>query len=418
MQKRKKILIHSIAFSPDGVSTAYLYNDIAKGFKNNGYEVVVLSTTPHYNIVTEELKKQPLHKRFAGLYYHSSFEGIKVLHVPQKKFKSTALRLAGFMYWHIMALILGLSERNIAAILSPSPPLTIGFINLLIGRIKKAKVVYNVQEIYPDFLIEQGGLKSSLIIKFLKWLERFVYNKSDAVTTIDQIFYNTIVNRFDDKKKLHIIPNFVDTALYRPIAENKIGLDTIKFPLNDRIKLMYAGNIGHAQDWQPLIQLALYLKDEPFDFYIIGEGVMKSYVEEQVKVYGLNHVYLLPYQSRHTMPNLIAFADLHYIFMSKEMEGHGFPSKVYTIMACGKPLMVCSGNNTPIVNFLAPTSCALLVTNPLFDAKINDMVTFLRSQTKQSLNEMGKKGLEEVNKYYTKEVVVTKYITLIDSLLD
>lgn len=418
MQKRKKILIHSIAFSPDGVSTAYLYNDIAKGFKNTGYEVVVLSTTPHYNIVTEELKKQPLQKRFAGLYYQSSFEGIKVLHVPQKKFKSTALRLVGFMYWHIMALLLGLSERNITAILSPSPPLTIGFINLLIARIKKAKVVYNVQEIYPDFLIEQGGLKSSLIIKFLKWLERFVYNKSDAVTTIDEVFYNTIVNRFDDKKKLHIIPNFVDTALYRPIAENKIGLDAIKFPQNDRIKLMYAGNIGHAQDWPPLIQLALYLKDEPFDFYVIGEGVMKSYVEEQVKVYGLNHVYLLPYQSRHTMPNLIAFADLHYIFMSKEMEGHGFPSKVYTIMACGKPLMVCSGNNTPIVNFLAPTSCALLVTSPLFDAKLNDMVTFLRSQTKQSLNEMGKKGLEEVNKYYTKEVVVTKYITLIDSLLD
>ena len=56
--KKKKILIHSIAFSPDGVSTAYLYNDIAIGFKEKGYDVVVLTTTPHYNAIPSELEKQ------------------------------------------------------------------------------------------------------------------------------------------------------------------------------------------------------------------------------------------------------------------------------------------------------------------------------------------------------------------------
>lgn len=418
MQKRRKILIHSIAFSPDGVSTAYLYNDIAKGFKKEGYEVVVLTTTPHYNTLESELKKQPLKKRTLGLFYESNFDGIKVLHVPQKKFKSTALRLVGFVFWHIMAIILGLKEKNVSAILSPSPPLTIGFINLLIAKVKKAKVVYNVQEIYPDFLIEQGGLKNGLIIKFLKWLERFVYNKSDAVTTIDEVFYKTIVGRFDDQQKLHIIPNFVDTELYKPIMDVDLGLDPEKFPPNDHIKLMYAGNIGHAQDWMPLIQLAILLKNEAFDFYVIGEGVMKSYVEEQVKLNGLSNVHVLPYQPRETMPKLLAFADLQYIFMSKEMEGHGFPSKVYTIMACGKPLMVCSGEGTPIVNFLKPISCACLITTSNFETKINELVNFLRMNDRRSLQEMGAKGLEEVNKYYSKDVVVNKYIRLINNLLD
>ncbi|MCA5004099.1 glycosyltransferase family 4 protein [Sphingobacterium bovistauri] len=418
MHKGKKILIHSIAFSPDGVSTAYLYNDIAKGFKEKGYEVVVLTTTPHYNVVESELKKQPLKKRALGLFYESNFEGIKILHVPQKKFKSTILRLFGFVYWHIMAIILGLNEKNVLALLSPSPPLTIGFINLLIGKIKGAKVVYNVQEIYPDFLIEQGGLKSKILIKILKWLERYVYNKSDAVTTIDEIFYKTIVSRFDDKIKLHIIPNFVDTDLYKPLDNSTINLDPHIFPQNNDIKLMYAGNIGHAQDWEPMVQLAIYLKNEPFEFYVIGEGVMKSYVEDKVKENGLKNVHILPYQPRETMPQLLDYADLQFIFMSKEMEGHGFPSKVYTIMACGKPLLVCSGEKSPIVNFLKPIDCAALITTSRFEVKINEMVSFLRRQSKKSLQEMGKKGLEEVDKFYSKDVVVNKYVDLIDNLLD
>ncbi len=416
MIKRKKILIHSIVFSPDGVSTAYLYNDIAKGFKNAGYDVVVLTTTPHYNVVKEEVDKQPIRKKWLGLCGESSYEGIRVLHVPQKKYKSSLLRMLGFIYWHIVSLFLGLCEQNISAILSPSPPLTIGIINLIIGRFKKAKVVYNVQEIYPDFLIEQGGLKSKPIIGFLKRIEHFVYNKSDAVSTIDQIFYNTIVDRFEDKSKLHIIPNFVDTELYRPLFS--VNLDPSVFIKNNHIKLMYAGNIGHAQDWEPLLQTAVFLKDEPFDFYVIGEGVMKSYVEEKVSEFGLTNVYILPYQRRELMPQLLAFTDLQYIFMSKEMEGHGFPSKVYTIMACAKPLLICSGEGTPIVNFLNGQECAKIITATVFQDKVRELVNFLKGTSKEELRTMGTNGLEEINRSYSKEVVVKKYVSLIDNLVN
>lgn len=415
MIRKNKILIHSIAFSPDGVSTAYLYNDIAKGFREKGYEVVVLTTTPHYNVVEEEIKKQPIKSKWLGLFGESKFEGIRVLHVPQKKFKSSLLRILGFIYWHFVSFLLGLFEKDISVILSPSPPLTIGFINIVVGKIKKAKVVYNVQEIYPDLLIEQGGLRSKPIISLLKRLERFVYNKSDAVTTIDEVFYNTIVDRFDEKKKLQIIPNFVDTELYRPVPIT--NLEPTQFIPNNHIKLMYAGNIGHAQDWEPLLQVALILKNEPFDFYVIGEGVMKKYVEEKVVELGLSNVYVLPYQKRELMPELLAFADLQYIFMSKEMEGHGFPSKVYTIMACAKPLIVCSGEGTPIVNFLHDKDCAKIITTSSFQEKVNEIVDFLRITTEDSLTVKGSNGLEHIRKSYSKEIVVEKYVEFIDRLL-
>jgi len=417
MRNQRKVLIHSIAFSPDGVSTAYLYNDIALAFNQAGYEVIVLTTTPHYNVVKENLAQQPLKRKAFGLYYNSIFNGVKVLHVPQKKFKSTALRLLGFIYWHIVSLILGLAQKNLSAILSPSPPLTIGLINLIIGKMKGARVLYNVQEIYPDFLIEQGGLKSKFIIKLLKWLERFVYNKSDAVTTIDEVFYNTIEGRFINKNKLHIIPNFVDTSLYKPLSKAKLSLDIVDFKPNDNLKLMYAGNIGHAQDWEPLIRTAILLKDDKVDFYIIGEGVMKSYIMDQVKLHNLSKVHILPYQPRELMPQLLAFADLQFIFMSKDMEGHGFPSKVYTIMACAKPLIVCSGEGTPIINFLSKHKCAKLITNQDSNIKTEIIVDYLKSVTRAELEEMGNVGYEAVKTLYSKEVVANQYVSLTNALI-
>ena len=161
---RKKILIHSIVFSPDGVSTAYLYNDIALGFRNAGYEVVVLTSTPHYNLVEGTLIKQPLNKKLFGLFYESDFNGIRVIHVSLKKYKSTIIRILSFIYWHFLSLIIGLSIKSVNFVLSPSPPLSIGFVSILIAKKNRAKFIYNVQEIYPDLLIKNGALKSSLII--------------------------------------------------------------------------------------------------------------------------------------------------------------------------------------------------------------------------------------------------------------
>ena len=147
----KKILIHSIVFSPDGVSTAYLYNDIALKLKESGYEVVVLTTTPHYNAVASELKKQPLRKRALGLYYESNFQGIKVKHVYQKKYKSTIRRLFGFFYWHIVSFLLALFEKKVDLILSPSPPLTIGLLNVFIAKMKVTKIINKVQGMNPTY---------------------------------------------------------------------------------------------------------------------------------------------------------------------------------------------------------------------------------------------------------------------------
>ncbi|WP_294593331.1 glycosyltransferase family 4 protein [uncultured Bacteroides sp.] len=410
----KKILIHSLVFRPDGVSTAYLYNDIALEFQKSGYEVVVLTTTPHYNVIQEQIAQIPMTWKLWGLCKESNFQGIKVLHIPQKKFKSTILRVLGFLYWHIVSFFIGLFQKNVDVILSPSPPLTIGVINLWLAKLKGCKVVYNVQEIYPDIL----GKKQGIIVSILSKMERYVYNNSDAVTTIDQVFYDTIVGRFKDRSKLHIIPNFVDTELYNRNKAERINLDDRLFPKTDSLKLLYAGNVGFAQDWETLIELAKATQNYPVEYFVIGEGVMKPYLIKQVEEMKLFNVHILPYQSRESIPGILAYSDIQFIFMNPEMEMQGFPSKVYTIMACGKPLLVCSGNGTPIVNFLKDYDCAKLVQDRDSRKKVEEIARWLQCVSKEKLALMGENGLNIITKYYAKDIVTQQYVKRIELLLN
>ncbi len=408
---KKKILIHSIVFNPDGVSTAYLYADIAKALKKAGHDVRVLTTTPHYNVVASQLAAQPLRWLVPGFLKKSDFNGIPVLHVPQKKFKSTMLRLVGFVYWHIVSFISALFIRDIDVILSPSPPLTIGLMNVWLGKCKKARVIYNVQEIYPDIL----GNPDGRIYKALSRMERYIYNRSAAITTIDPIFHAQIVGRFKDPSKLHIIPNFVDTDMYRPDASTE-ALDPTLFRKNDHLKLLYAGNIGMAQEWDTLIEIAQRTKDEPFDYYVIGEGMMRDYLAGKIAEHSLHNIRLLPYQPREMMPSIISFSDIQFIFMEPEKAAQGFPSKVYTIMASARPLLVCSPENTPIINFLKPVGCAKLITSGNVNEKADEICRWLRSIDRSQLREMGQKGLGEIQRKYSKYIVTRQYCDLINRL--
>jgi len=409
----KKVLIHSIVFNPDGVSTAYLYNDIAIGLKQKGFDVFVLTTTPHYNIVESESRKYPLKKRFFGLYYESNFNGIEVYHLPLKKYKSTILRICSFIYWHLFSFLFALSFKKINFVISPSPPLTIGLVSFLIAKIKGAKSIYNVQELYPDLLIKKG-VKSQPIISFLKGLEKYIYNHSAAVTTISREFYDKIITRIANSNKVEIIPNFVNTDLYRPISKD-FNLPPIFRQEGGKLILMYAGNIGYYQDWKPVLFAAGELINENIEFWIIGEGVQKEELQIDIDRGQLNNIRIFPYQNRELMPQLINHADIHFITVSKEMEAEGFPSKVYTIMASAKPMIVVAGKQSPLYNFLKDKDCAELITENR-NSKFVDAIKKLNKDKIYRLH-LGQNGIRHIKKHYTEEAVVEKYANLLNNLV-
>ena len=411
--KKKRILIYSLVFSPDGVSTAYLYNDLALGFQKKGYEVCVLTTTPHFNLIEDALSKQPLQKCFLGLFYVSDYNGIKVFHIPLKKYKSTLLRMFSFIYWHKMSFIVGLFLKRPDIILTPSPPLSSGLLAILLAKLKGEKTIYNVQEIYPDLLINLGHLKNTFLINLLKKLERFVYNSSAAVTIIDKQFYNIIRPRIKQKSSLHIIPNFVDTDLYVTESSTKLPAEFLSKP--GFTNMLYAGNIGLAQEWDLVLNVAKDIRGESITIWIIGEGVKKEYLKSQIEKHELSNIKLLPYQDRKYMPAINLFADFHFIAMDKSMENEGFPSKVYSIMASGRPMVVVSSKNTPIISLLNETNASLLVTDHSLSGFKNAVLKLAGDKDLQiSLGANGRKVIEES---YTKEKVINQYTDLFEKIV-
>jgi colanic acid biosynthesis glycosyl transferase WcaI len=411
--RNKTILIHSLVFSPDRVSTAYIYNDIALGFKSANYDVIVLTTTPHFNKIPNSFEDQPLQKKYFGLYKQSDFHGIKVIHVPLKKYKSTKLRLLSFIYWHITSLILGLSIKKIDYILSPSPPLSIGFISIIIAKIKRAKTIYNVQEVYPDLLIKLGHLKSKTLINLLKILEKYIYNNSTAITTIDDLFLNQIAKRVNNPEKIKIISNFVDLELYKPLNKGVTLPET--FFVDPKIsRVLYAGNIGHYQDWEPILFAANKLKGNNIEFWIIGEGVKKEYLQNEIMSRDLKNIKLFPYQDRKLIPLINSVCDIHFISNSEELGQEGFPSKVYTIMACAKPLIVVTGKKTPLYNFLHDLDCSILISNNR-NNNFLEAINFLHNH-KEVGRQLGKNGYNKIIEDYSKDTIVQKYLDLVASL--
>ena len=409
---KKRILIYTLVFSPDGVSTAYLYNDLVLGFKKKGYQITVLTSTPHYNLTKESLNTQPLKKKYFGLLYTSIFNGVKVYHIPLKKYKNHITRILSFIYWHIASFIIGLFLKRPDIILTPSPPLTNGLLAILLAKIKGSKSIYNVQELYPDLLIDLGYLNNGVIIKLLRKIEGWVYNMSDAITTIDKQFYNTIKSRIKEKDKLLLIPNFVDADLYS--IKNSISLPDEFEKIKGYTNIVYAGNIGLAQEWDLIINLAKEIKEFKITIWIVGEGQRKPYLESKIIKNGLDNIKLLPYYDRKFMPAINLFADIHFIAMNKKVEKYGFPSKVYTIMASGKPILVVSSEETPIVCFLKDINAALLVTDHSISRFKEELLKLHNSVDLR--NKLGANGRQEVKKKYSKQVVIEQYIRLFKKL--
>ena len=178
--------------------------------------------------------------------------------------------------------------------------------------------------------------------------------------------------------------------------------------------MLYAGNIGLAQEWDLVLNMAKEIREESITIWIIGEGIKKDYIKSEIEKHHLSNVKLLPYQDRKYMPAINLFADFHFIAMDKSMEHEGFPSKVYTIMASGRPMVVVSSAQTPISSFLKDTGTALLVLDHDLQGFKEAVLALVRDKAMRL--KMGEQGRSIIEADYTKEKVVAEYVKLMDVL--
>lgn len=407
------VLIHSLVFAPDGVSTAYLYTDLAKELRKLGHSVEVLTTTPHYNLVEEELRRQPLFKIAPG-FYKSTCCGISVWHVSHgKRTPDARARTLSYLRFHLLSLLWSFFHyAQYDVVLAPSPPLSIGVIGWLLARRYGGRCVYNVQELYPDIAINHELITNSSAIRAFRALELFVYRRSDAVVTIAERFAAVISDRLGTNERITTIPNFVDTEFYRPLPRDNSF--SRAHGLLDKFVVSYAGNIGIAQDWGPLIATARHLADHPIQFVIAGEGTRSVWLCEQIRQLNLRNVLLLPYQARETIPQMNAASDVTTILMSPSGGRDGFPSKIYTTLACAKPSIVSAEENCELCAIVRDSQCGWTV--PAGDSEAYTSAILTAMSQRENLREIGLRGRDYVEQRFSLQAVAKRYDKLIRRL--
>lgn len=400
---KKRVLIHTLIFPPDQVSTSYLYGDIVQKLIKSGYDVVVLTTFPHYNYDGDFKQKSSW-----GLFWRKTgYFGSEVFHFPQSKSDSKIIRGTYILLFHLAFLIKALTLKKFHYILTPSPPITSGFLSGIVAKIRGAKAIYNVQEIYPDVIIKQGGIKNRLIINFLKSIEKYTYRLSEKVVTIDELFSKNIENRLE-RSKLLCIPNFIDTDLYKPF-EGEYSKDLV---FNGKYIVGYVGNLGKVQDWEAILKVIEFLQQEnDIHFLIIGGGSEFEKLKRNEEKY--SNLSVWPYQVREKIPEINSRINLHLIAMTQASDYDGLPSKVFAILSSGRPILAASNIDSPLSSILKKSGNGVIVGLGDHDALSNMIIEISKGLLHKDANSIGRQFVLD---NYSKDVVTSKYVSLLKEL--
>ncbi|MEA2461352.1 MAG: colanic acid biosynthesis glycosyl transferase WcaI, partial [Actinomycetota bacterium] len=195
--------------------------------------------------------------------------------------------------------------------------------------------VFNIQDVYPDVAIELGVLTNPRMISLAHAIERFCYRRADAVTVLSEDIAANL-GRKTDPSKVKLIPNFVDTARIAPAPHDNGYRE--EYGLTGKTVVMYAGNVGLSQSLDLMLEAAIALSHEPdLVFVINGQGAARERLEQKAR--GLDNVRFIDAQPEERLPELLSAADIHVVALKKGLASSSVPSKTYSIMAAGRPMI-------------------------------------------------------------------------------
>lgn len=410
-----RVLILSLIFPPDGVSTAVIMGELAIDLKAAGHDVRVVTTVPHYNKDVVAEARQPLRRVFGPLLYRSDFHGVPVFHVAMpRKGPRVVARLLAWVQFHMLSYLVAVARvRRVDVIVAPSPPLTIGPFAWLLGVSYRAPFVYIVQEIYPDIAVTLGVLKSRWLITPLFALERFVYSRASRITVIAERMRRRLLEKGVAPEKVVTVPNFVDVTDMRPVP--KRNAFSKKHGLADAFVVSYAGNMGPAQGLDTLLEAATLLRaDDRVKFLLVGDGGIKPQLEAIARDRGLGNVKFLPHHPYEVVPEIYGASDLCLVALAPKTGAEAAPSKVYRIMACARPVLACADEDSELASLVRTAGCGFVSPSGNAQALAETISAALVDPRGK---EMGARGRVYVIDHFDRSVVSQQYDTVIRGVL-
>jgi colanic acid biosynthesis glycosyl transferase WcaI len=321
-------------------------------------------------------------------------------------------RALAFVMFSMISALAGVAQKRCDVILVMSPPLTLGLAGWLAVLRHRAPLVLNIQDIHPEAAVATGSISNPKIISMLESLEFFSYKKADAITALSDDLRLNIANRIEHPDKVRVIPNFVDTDRIYP--DSKFNNYRIALGLTDEVVVMYAGNLGYSQPIEIVIDAARRLQHrQEIVFVINGEGSRR--VELEAKAAGIENMRFVDFASYEDLNEVLAAADIHLILLKPGLGTASVPSKLYSILAAGRPVLASVDTGTEIDLVVSRTGAGRSVSsndNGLFAETLIALV-----DDPVGRDAAGKAGRKFAEEWLSADSVAQSYDELFEELL-
>jgi colanic acid biosynthesis glycosyl transferase WcaI len=260
-----------------------------------------------------------------------------------------ARRAAGFVGFSALAGLSSLRGGRVDAVIAMSPPLTMGLTGWATHVVRRGPLIFNIQDVFPDAAVQTGAITNTSIIAVARWLERVSYQRAAAVTVLSDDLRDNVVAKMRSSRKgdVRVIPNFVDTRFIRPL--DRMTALRSELGIRDETVVMYAGNVGFSQSLEMVVEAARSMPS--LMFVINGDGAARASLQDLAA--GLPNVRFSGYQPMERLPEVLATGDIHLVPLKAGLARVSVPSKTYSILAAGRPLLASIDPGTEVTRILS-----------------------------------------------------------------
>jgi colanic acid biosynthesis glycosyl transferase WcaI len=413
MTRPLRVLLIVNHFPPDVNPSGRLMAQLAESLRARGMSVDVVTSFPHY----ENFRIDPAYRGKVVATEAVGADTITRLWVYASGTKQNMLhRLANYLSFSALATFAGtLKRRRYDVVLANSGSFFTGIAAFVLRVLRRAPFIYNVQDLYPEVPVRAGQIKSRAVIRALEGIERFMYNRAAHVTVISREQENILHRKGIPPAKVTRIPNFVDTDFIRPLPKDNPFARAQG--LVDKFVVAHAGNLGFAYDFDSLLSCAASLRErDDIVFLIIGDGVRRNDIENRVRSEALTNVRMLPFQPESQLPDARAAVDVQLSLYRAGSAQSSLPSKLYEIMASGRPSIVSAEPGTDARELVEETRSGVAI-DPESPAQLRAAVLHLHDH-RAVARELGANGHAAALRYYSRDVAADRYAALIRAVAE
>lgn len=407
-----KVLELPAYFYPESMSSAHLDDNLRQSIVNAGMEMAIYCPTPTRGIspeVRQEYKKRKLDKMYDGHVTVHRFS----LYGEGKNPVLRALRYTIACIQQFNRAVFAKDARSCDVMFITSTPPIKGAMAGLAKKFNHKRIVYQLQDIFPDSLAGSGlAKKGGLLWNIGRAIENFTYRNADKIVVISEDFKKNIMAKGVPEEKIAVVYNWVDEKAVQPVAKPKNPLFE-EFDLSrEKFTVVYAGNLGNAQNISIILDGAKELPE--VQFAVFGTGGLENEVRERVEKEGLDNVHLNPLQPYERVSQVYSLGDVCVVSCKEGFGGSAMPSKTWTIMSCGRPV-IASFDEGELKEILEKNNCGVFS----HAGNVKEFVAAIRQMAtnREKCEEMGKNARQFILDNLTKEVGAKKYVDILKSVV-